>query len=69
MVSAAIAYHALKADCPRTLEKILALLNQHPERDKFKLDAVSAEDRDLYLLMLAASWSDDIRGNRTYDHQ
>jgi len=52
MVSAAIAYHAVKPDSPQTLEKIVALLNQHPERDKFKLDAVSAEDCDLYLLML-----------------
>lgn len=37
-------------------------------RGKFNLDAVAAEDRDLYLLMLAARWPDDIRGNRTYDH-
>ena len=68
MVSGAIAYHVLKADSPQTLEKIVGLLKQHPEYGKFKLDTVAADDRDMFLFMLAARWSDDIRGNRTYDH-
>jgi hypothetical protein len=68
MISAAVAYHALKADSPQTLEKTIALLKQHPDYGKFKLDVVAADDRDLYLFMLAARWPDDIRGNRIYDN-
>ncbi len=68
MISAAVAYHVLRAESPQTLEKTVALLKQHPDIGKFKLDAVAEADRDLLLLMLAARWPDDIRGNRTYDH-
>jgi len=68
MISAAVAYHVLKAEAPQALQKIIALLKQHPEFAKFKLDAVAEADRDLLLFMLAARWPDDIRGDRDYDH-
>ncbi len=68
MISGAIAYHVLRAESPQTLERVVALLKQHPEYSKFRLDAVADADRDLCLFMLAARWPDDIRGNRSYDH-
>ena len=68
MISGAIAYHALRAESPQTPQKIVALLKQHPDQGKFKLDAVADADRDVLLFMLASRWPDDIRGNRTYDH-
>src|SRR5208283_1270704 len=64
MVSAAIAYTDLKERSPAILAKVLEVLKRHPQFACLwapDLDEVSAEDRDLYLLMLAARWSDDVR--------
>jgi hypothetical protein len=47
MISGAIAYHVLRAESPQTLQKVIALLEQHPDFGRFKLDTVAAEDRDL----------------------
>jgi hypothetical protein len=52
------AYNVLNAEAPETLSKIVPLLKQHPDRGRFKLDAVAAEDRDLLLFILAARWPD-----------
>jgi hypothetical protein len=69
MVSGAIAYNALKAEHPRTLEKAMAIFRAHPEFQTRWANALSAGDAsDLYVFMLAARWADDIRGNPTYHH-
>jgi hypothetical protein len=70
MVTASIAYDVLKQDHPQTLQKVLDLLRKHPDYDDFfvpKLDALPEEDRDRYLLMLAARWPDDVRGDPDHD--
>jgi hypothetical protein len=64
MVSAAIAYADLKEQHPEVLAKVIEVLKQHPQFESKwapKLEQVPAEDRDLYLFMLAARWSDDVR--------
>jgi len=70
MVSAAIAYADLKERNPDVLVKVIEVLKQNPQfatKWAAKLEQLSEADRDLYLLMLAARWSDDVRGNPTYD--
>lgn len=64
MVTGAVAYEALKKDDPKALAAAVALLKAHPSYEKLwkkKVEAVPAEDRDLYLFMLAPRWADDIR--------
>ncbi|MGB6067642.1 MAG: S1/P1 nuclease [Desulfomonilaceae bacterium] len=64
MVSAAIAYADLKEQHPEVLAKVIEVLKQHPQFESKwapKLEQVPAEDRNLYLFMLAARWSDDVR--------
>ncbi|MBI4962475.1 MAG: S1/P1 nuclease [Desulfomonile tiedjei] len=70
MTSAAIAYADLKERNPEVIAKVIEVLNQNPLFESEwapKLEQVSADDRDLYLFMLAARWSDDVRGNPKYD--
>ena len=70
MVTAAIAYADLKERNPAVITKVIEVLKQHPQFESKwapKLKQVSAQDRDLYLIMLAARWSDDIRGDTNYD--
>ena len=69
MVSAAIAYADLQDRNPAVIAKVIEALKQHPRFDKWapKLKQVSASDQDLYLFMLAARWSDDVRGDIEYD--
>lgn len=70
MAVGAITYEVLKQDSPNTLARTLALLKSHPSYDKMwkpELLTVKAEDRDLYLFMLAGKWSDEIRGNKDFD--
>ncbi|MDO1449516.1 S1/P1 nuclease [Rhodocytophaga aerolata] len=73
MVIGAITYRELKATSPKVLERILAILKQHPyyqtqwkdEMSKYKL----VEEEDLYLFMIAARWPDDVRsGEGNYHH-
>ncbi len=66
MVSGAIAYRELKAKDPKALAKILALLKKHPQYaqmfgPKLASETLSADEKDLYLFMLAARWPDDIK--------
>jgi len=64
MASAAIAYADLKERNPAVLAKVVEALKQHPHfKSEWapKLEQVSADDRDLYLFMLAAKWPDDVR--------
>lgn len=70
MTSAAIAYADLKERNPDLVVKVIEVLNQNPLFESEwapKLEQVSGDDRDLYLFMLAARWSDDVRGNPKYD--
>ncbi len=70
MTSAAIAYADLKDRNPAVLVKVFEVLKQHPQfQSKWadKLSQVPADDRDLYVFMLAARWPDDARGNPQYD--
>lgn len=71
MTSAAIAYADLKERKPDVSAKVIEDLKKHPQYESKwapQLEEVSSNDRDLYLFMLAARWSDDIRGNDRYDH-
>jgi hypothetical protein len=70
MVSGQITYQVLMAESPEVIPKVVQLLKKHPEyhRWKGKLEEMPVEDRDSYLLMLAARWPDDIRGNKKYTH-
>jgi hypothetical protein len=70
MVTGSIAYSVLKKESPDTLAAAVDLLKKHPNylRWKRQLDEYPAKEHDRGLLMLAARWPDDIRGNKTYDH-
>jgi S1/P1 Nuclease len=65
MVVAAIAYRELqRTGNQAVIDKVVGKLKVHPDFNKRfgpKLVNVASEDRDLYLFMLAARWSDDIR--------
>ena len=72
MVTAAIAYEALKQSDPEALAATVALLHEHPHfgtmfRSQIEKRHLQAEEQDLYLFMLAARWADDIRGKEEYD--
>lgn len=73
MVSAAIAYADLQDRNPEVIGKVVGILKKHPHFDSDwapELQEVAAGDRDLYLLMLAAKWPDDVRTNhRNYHHK
>ena len=64
MVSGAIAYTELQKNAPESLPRVIALLKKHPyyqSKWKAEITTVPANDRNLYLFMLAARWSDDAR--------
>jgi hypothetical protein len=62
MTSAAIAYNDLKELNPAVLDKVVQVLRQHPQSDLLWARELSqADDRDMYLFMLAARWPDDVR--------
>jgi hypothetical protein len=71
MVTGAIAYQVLKQESPQTLEKVVALLKEHPYYEStweplLQRPFVPEGERDLYLFMLAAKWADDARGDTDY---
>jgi hypothetical protein len=66
MLVAAIAYRELKSADPSALDKVLAILQHHPEfqwrwSQWVETPGLSADERGVRLLMLAARWPDDIR--------
>ena len=65
MVVAAIAYRELqRTGNQAVIDKVIAKLKTHPDFDKRfgpKLANVGAEDKDIFLFMLAARWADDIK--------
>ncbi len=72
MVTGAIAYRDLQTTSPQLAVRVVAILRQHPEfqprwAGKLNDPALSDDERDQYLFMLAARWPDDVRGN-AYDH-
>lgn len=71
MATAAIAYNVLKQDSPAALAKVITLLKEHPAYEAnwetlVQRPFVPADQRDLYLFMLAARWADDARGDLDY---
>lgn len=73
MVTGAIAYHDLKANDRQTLDRVIAVLREHPFYEERWLPAIEALPDDvvsdpadkegLFLFMYAARWPDDIRGD------
>ncbi|MDZ8135773.1 MAG: S1/P1 nuclease [Nostoc sp. DedQUE04] len=75
MVSGAIAYSELQQNHPQVIEKIAAILTEHPEYSKFEQQwnslqqsNISAKDKNLYLFMWAAKWPDEARDNPAFNH-
>lgn len=67
MATGAIAYRELMTTAPVTAARVVALLKQHPDYPtrwaaKLSDTALSETERNEYLFMLAARWSDDVRG-------
>ena len=72
MVTAAVAYEAMKEATPEALGATLTLLRQHPHyptlfRPEIERFDLSAEEQDIYLFMLASRWADDIRDKEEFD--
>jgi hypothetical protein len=70
MVSGYITYTVLESESPEVLREIVRILKKHPEYHNWKgrLEELPLDDRDSYLLMLAARWPDDIRSKKKYTH-
>jgi hypothetical protein len=76
MISGAIAYRELKQSNQQAIEKVVAILREHPEYSKFeqqwnslKQSNISAENKNLYLFMWAAKWPDEARDNKNFNHE
>ncbi|MCC5599737.1 S1/P1 nuclease [Nostoc favosum] len=76
MVSGAIAYSELKQSNQQTIDRIVAILREHPEFSKFeqqwnslKKSSIPSQNENLYLFMWAARWPDDARDNQKFNHQ
>jgi len=76
MVSGAIAYSELKQSNQQTIDRIVAILREHPEFSKFqkqwnslKKSNIHSENKNLYFFMWAARWPDDARDNQKFNHQ
>jgi hypothetical protein len=66
MLSAAIAHRILQQESPPTIDKVKAVLAQHPwhsTRWQNSLAPFAGADTDVMLFMLAARWADDVRTN------
>ncbi len=64
MLSAAITYQVLEQENPQIIEKVKAVLENHPwyaNQWQARLQDVPVADRDMVLFMQAARWPDDIR--------
>lgn len=70
MVTGALAYDLMKLADPVALTRMVDLLRKHPQFDRqfrSKLEKVESGERDRALVMWAARWPDDIRGDAEYD--
>jgi hypothetical protein len=64
MLHAAITHQVLLQENPQTIEKVKAVLEQHPwyaNQWQARVQDVSVAERNLALFMPAARWPDDIR--------
>jgi hypothetical protein len=74
MAIGAMMYRNLQQTSPQTLTRVVSLLKQHPyyqtQWDTLMTNRnLTGTQRDEYLFMLAARWSDDIKGKDAYhDH-
>jgi hypothetical protein len=74
MAIGAIAYRDLRSTTPQTVARVVAILKQHPDYQsrwaaKLNDPALSPDEQDEYLFMLAARWSDDVKEqNNPYNH-
>jgi S1/P1 Nuclease len=71
MVSGAIAYNELVQSHPEVVERVVALMKHHPQAVLFDADLTSPmpeAERGQALFMYMATWADDIRGVREYEH-
>ena len=72
MVTGAIAYNELQKNDPQALARVISILKEHPAFDaswSSQIERISDSDPDpnQVLFMLAARWSDDIRGDANFD--
>lgn len=74
MVSAAIAFHVLQQESPATIPIVISILKEQPKFETqwdSRLKVVpnlTADEKDMYLFMLAARWADDVREDAEF-HQ
>jgi hypothetical protein len=64
MLLGIIAYQVLQQENPGTVEKVKAVLEQHPwyaNQWKARVQDVPVADHSLALFMQAARWADDVR--------
>jgi hypothetical protein len=70
MVTGAIAYQVLKDENEKTIPKVIALLEKHPDFAKWQKQAdilkLTADEREMHYFMKAARWADDARDNPAY---
>jgi len=71
MLSAATAYSELAQTHAEVVERVVALMKSHPQAALFDMEVASPvpeAERTQALFMYMATWADDIRGVREYDH-
>ncbi|HRI88471.1 MAG TPA: S1/P1 nuclease, partial [Candidatus Hydrogenedentes bacterium] len=71
MVSAGVAYQVLRHDHARVVTSAARLLQEHPFYNSVwreRLRGFPKQEHDLYLLMEAARWPDEIRNHQQFHH-
>src|SRR5262249_38302591 len=72
MLSAIITYQILQQENPQLIDKVKAVLENHPwyaNQRQARLQNVPVADHGLVLFMQAARWADDIRNNDKQQHR
>src|SRR5262249_17903891 len=73
MLSGAIAFQVLEQENPETINKVKAILQNHPfhsiDEWQKELTELAPSDQDLMLFMLAARWADDARGTPFHENK
>ena len=69
MVGAAIAYDELEAHDPQVIDRIVAIMEHHPERGPFEvaIGRATGRERKRLIFLEMARWADDVRGG-AQDH-
>ena len=71
MLSGAIAYNELMQGHLEIVERVVGIMRSHPQAALFEVEVASPmpeAERAQALFMYMATWADDIRGIREYDH-